>query len=186
MRLIVEFLSLRNIVEQVQLLPGIPDTFSWNLSSDGSYSAASVYGAMFAGSSAPLGGKLLWKTAAPPRVRFFFWLVMHGRCWTAHRRRRHGLQDSDDCIFCDQVAETMDHVLLGYTFSREVWTICLRWLRLDQFVQVREENTMPWWSNARKLVAKAIRRGFDSLFLLVGSFCGRSAMHALSTVLPRL
>jgi hypothetical protein len=34
MRLIVEFLSLWNIVEQVQLLPGIPDTFSWNLSSD--------------------------------------------------------------------------------------------------------------------------------------------------------
>jgi len=27
---------------------------------------------------------------------------------------------------------------------------------------------MLWWSNSRKSVAKAIRRGFDSLFLLVG------------------
>jgi len=91
MRLIIEFMSLWALVEQVQLTPGVPDTFTWSLSSDGMYTAASVCGAMFAGSSTPLGAKLIWKTAAPPRVRFFFWLVMHDRCWTAHRRRRHGL-----------------------------------------------------------------------------------------------
>jgi hypothetical protein len=30
---------------------------------------------------------------ASPKVRFFFWLALHGRCWTANRRMRHGLQD---------------------------------------------------------------------------------------------
>lgn len=159
MRLINEFLSLWAMVEQVQLTPGVPDTFAWCWSSDGVYSAASAYGAMFAGSSAPLGAKLIWKTAAPPRVRFFFWLVMHGRCWTAHRRRRHGLQDTDACIFCDQAAETIDHVILGYVFSREVWATCLRWLRLDSLVHVREENTMVWWSTVRKLLSKTLCRG---------------------------
>jgi len=48
----------------------------------------------------------------PPRVKFFWWLVMHGRCWTADRRFRHGLQDSNTCIFCDQAPETLDHLLL--------------------------------------------------------------------------
>ena len=40
------------------------------------YSAALAYGAMFLGSSPVLGAKLLWKTAAPHRVRFFFWLLL--------------------------------------------------------------------------------------------------------------
>jgi hypothetical protein len=101
MRLLMEFISLWAIVEQVQLMPGVPDTFSWKLTANRQYSVASAYGAMFAGSSRPLGAKLIWKKLAPPRVKFFFWLVMHGHCWTAHRRHRHGLQDSDVCIFCD-------------------------------------------------------------------------------------
>jgi hypothetical protein len=90
------------------------------------YSMLSAYGAMFVGSSRPLGAKQIWKTSAPPRVKFFFRLVMHGHCWTAHKRRRHGLQESDACIICDQAVETMDHIILGCVFGREVWASCLR------------------------------------------------------------
>lgn len=36
----------------------------------------------------------------PPKVRYFYWLVLHDRCWTAARRKRRGLQDSDDCALC--------------------------------------------------------------------------------------
>lgn len=59
MRLLLEFFNLWNLVEQVQLSPGVPDTFSWRLTQDGQYSASSAYGAMFIGSLAPLGAKLL-------------------------------------------------------------------------------------------------------------------------------
>jgi len=64
----------------VELVPGIPDVFRWCLMADGSYSSALAYGAMFLGSSRPLGAKEIWKTSAPPKVRFFFWFVMHDRC----------------------------------------------------------------------------------------------------------
>lgn len=30
--------------------------------------------------------------------RVFFWLVLHGRCWTPEIRFRHGLQESSTCI----------------------------------------------------------------------------------------
>ena len=79
MRLITEFIILWNMVEQVQLSPGVPDTFSCRLTADRQYSASSAYGTMFVGSSRPLGVKLIWKTSAPPRVKFFFWLAMQGR-----------------------------------------------------------------------------------------------------------
>jgi len=62
----------------------------------------------------------------------------------------------------------MDHILLGCVFSREVWALALRDWRLANFFQVVEENTMVWWSAARKRLPKELRRGFDSFFLLLG------------------
>jgi hypothetical protein len=79
------------------------------------------------------------------------------------------LQDDDACIFCDQAAETMDHIILGCVYSREVWATCLRrFLLHDLVVVVQEEGVMVWWTNSRKRLPKEIRRGFDSLFFLVG------------------
>lgn len=123
---------------------------------------------MFLGSSSPLGARQIWKTAAPPRARFFFWLVMHDRCWTAERRFRHGLQTSSTCIICNQGTETMDHILLGCCFSREVWHIWINKLHLQDVIAVREEKVMQWWLESRKLVPKSVGRGFDSLFFVVG------------------
>ena len=167
MQMVVEAAALFDLLEQVQL-QDTPDTFCWTLSPDGNYSAASAYGAMFLGSTIPLGAKQIWKTAAPPRVRFFFWLVLHGRCWTADRRFRHGLQPTDTCILCDQESETIDHILLGCVFSREVWHRCLRWAQLDGLNLNPAGNAIPWWLAARKLIPQHRRKGFDSLFFLVG------------------
>lgn len=88
---LAELVAIWDLLEQLQLEPGTADIFAWRLTADQRYSASSAYGAMFIGSSRSLGAKQIWKTAAPPRVRFFFWLIMHERCWTAERRCRHGL-----------------------------------------------------------------------------------------------
>lgn len=168
MRLLTEFINLWNMSERVQLQPGVPDTFAWRLMEDQQYSASSSYGAMFVGSSRPLGAKRIWNTSALPRVKFFFRIIMHGRCWTAHRRFRRGLQDNDTCIICEQATETMDHIILGGVFSREVWASCLRRYRLHELVVVQEANTMQWWTSSRKRLSKTVRRGFDSLFFLIG------------------
>lgn len=167
-RLIAEFVLLSNLLEQVQLIQGTPDMFSWRLSADGRYSAASAYGAMFLGCSRPAGARVLWKTSAPPRVKFFFWLLMYGKCWTAHRRWRHGLQDACSCVFCDQADETMDHLVLGCVFSREVWERCLAAYHLHGLIRVQERNVMMWWLESRRPLPKEIRRAFDSLLFLVG------------------
>jgi len=163
-----EYIVLWQRMQLVQLVPGVPDTFSWRFTTDGVYSAASAYGAMFLGASTPLGAKEVWKTPAPAKVRLFFWLVMHHRCWTSDRCFRHGLRDSPTCIFCDQLPETMDHILLGCVFSRETWQRILVRFHLQEVVHVQEEDFMSWWLRSRRLVDKQRRRGFDSLVFLVG------------------
>ena len=120
---------------------------------------------MFVGSARPPGAKLLWKTAAPPRVKFFFWLVVHRQCWTAARRKQHGLQDSDDCIMCAQAVEMMDHIIPGCVLSRQIWAMILTKLH---FQDVQDEDVMPLWIRIRKVLPKENRRVFDSLFFLVG------------------
>jgi hypothetical protein len=167
LRMMVEVAALCDLLDQV-VLSAEPDTFSWSLDESGEYSAASAYGAMFFGSVALPGAKLVWKTAAPPRVRYFFWLTLHGWCWTRHRRFRHGLQDSDIYIVCDQHSETMDHILSNCPFSREVWHRCLDRLHLAYPLQLPHGCALDWWTSSRKLVPRALRKGFDSFVLLVG------------------
>jgi len=122
---------------------------------------------MFLGSSPVRGAAQLWKMAALPRVRFFYWLALQDRCWTGERRHRHGLQPTDACITCDQEPETIDHILLGCAYSREVWATWMDWLHLPN-VDVRPQPFMEWWLSNRKRVDKHFRRGFDSIVFLIG------------------
>jgi hypothetical protein len=66
------------------------------------------------------GAKELWKVRAPPKLKFFVWLVLQDRCWTAQHRKRHKLQDHEFAL-CSQELESIYHLLLGFCYSREVW-----------------------------------------------------------------
>jgi hypothetical protein len=78
----------------------VPDRFVWKWTTDGAYSASSAYRSFFIGRSMLVGVKHLWHANAPPKVRFFFWVTLHGRLWTAERRTHHGLQQSASCVLC--------------------------------------------------------------------------------------
>jgi len=158
-QVLLEYLRVWALTVDTQLTPEVADKICWRWSSDGTYSSASAYAAMFVGSTRPLGARQLWKTRAPPKVKHFFWLVMHGRCWTAERRRR---QDTDVCVLCDQCTETMDHLLLGCVYSKELWSAVLRQLHLDHTIVVREQKVFVWWLRVRKSVTRIARAGFDS------------------------
>jgi len=188
-QIFVEVADLYDQLEQVQL-HDTPDTFTWSLSPDHAYSSASAYGAMFLGSSIPLGAKKIWRSPAPPKVHLFFWLVLHGRCWTADRRFRHGLQDSSTCVLCDQECETIDHILVGCVFSREVWLRCSLWAHLQGSAFDPTSSAIETWLHTRKLFAKERRKGFDAFFFLVG-WClwkerNRRTFDARSTQAVRL
>jgi hypothetical protein len=82
-----QYLMLWTRVEAT-VLTDQPDQIVWRWSTNGVYSAKSCYRSTFQGSRACPAWKLLWKTWAPRRVKFFHWLANKDRCWTAERLRR--------------------------------------------------------------------------------------------------
>ena len=120
------------------------------------------------------------KARAPGKCKFFTWLALHDRCWIAERRKRHNLQDTDTCVLCAQESETIAHLLVGCSFSREVWYRVL--LRLRWYVLTPDHryfDLADWWNASRKKLQKAERKCFDSL---VARGCsGTSVIDAFST-----
>jgi len=71
--------------ERVHLQPTVSDRFVWKWTGDGKYSASAAYRSFFLGRTLLVGAEHLWHAHAPPKVKFFFWVALHGRLWTAAR-----------------------------------------------------------------------------------------------------
>jgi hypothetical protein len=164
---ILDYLLIWELMEGVTLTE-VPDQLIWHWTKDGRFSTASAYRIFFSGQHAKPGAKLLHKSRAPAKCKFFVWLVLHDRCWTTARRKRHHLQDDDTCVLCGQEPETITHLLIACPYSREVWfTILSRWGWGDRLPSGRENDFADWWRVARRWLDKLNRRAMDSLVVLV-------------------
>jgi hypothetical protein len=114
--------------------------------------------------------KELWKAWALPKCKFFFWLLLHDRRWTAARRKRRGLQDEDVCALCDQEQETAQHLAGECVFAREVWYRVLAPIGLELLTPQPRTSFLDWWLSRRILLGTTRRKGFNSLAIL-GSWC---------------
>ena len=153
-------------IERV-VLTNEPDRLHWRLTATGTYTAKSAYLATFHGSTYCPAWKLTWKAWAPPRVKFFHWLANLGRCWTADRLARRGLPHPPCCPLCDQEPETIQHLLFGCSFSKQVWFEILSWLRLTCRVPDGEDNLTEWWIKAKQCTAKPMHKGLASATQLI-------------------
>ena len=111
MGVIVEYLHLWDILSAVTLQSQEEDKHIWKFSANAQYSAKSAYESFFIGATSFGPWERIWKSWAPPKCRFFLWLVAHNRCWTADRLERRGLPRSACCPLCDQAQETINHIL---------------------------------------------------------------------------
>lgn len=162
-----QFLRIWTILENVQLRPDEEDKMIWRWTPNASYSSASAYRAFFIGRCTVRGAKELWSVSCPPKVKFFFWIALHGRLWTVERRKRHGLQDDDDCSLCKQVPEHADHLLCSCVFTREIWHRILLKVELHLPSPTQDDTLLDWWLRTRTLLTDPMRRAFDSLTFLV-------------------
>jgi hypothetical protein len=163
----MQYLQLCQRVEQVSLSQGVEDRIIWKWTASRQYSSSSAYTAMFLGQSALLGAKELWKVRAPNEFKFFLWLAMQDRCWSSERLARHGLQNNGLCALCDQQVESIDHLLVGCAFSREVWMRGFQPCGWALLTPRADDVLTEWWLRSGKLVTKPRRPAFDSVCFLI-------------------
>jgi hypothetical protein len=178
--LLVQYLHLWDALRKFYLSDQ-PDRFIWKWSPTGEFTSSSAYRALFPGRTPVAGAERIWKIQAPGRCRFFGWLVLHGRCWTSHRLRRHGLQDSDDCALCAQEVETLDHLLLGCVHNREMWFRVLRYYGLQHLTPQEELPFLSGgWLSGNRFISSSAK--FLILWLCWSSGrCGRSGIGGFMT-----
>jgi hypothetical protein len=115
---IEELLAAADRVDGLAVTVGVPDVLRWNWGAKETYSAKSCYLGLFHGSEVMAGALQVWKSRAPAKCRFFLWLALRNRCWTADRLERRQLPRPSACPFCDQTQESITHLLLGCVLAR--------------------------------------------------------------------
>jgi len=163
---IVDFLHLWEVLYNFELEPNVEDVHIWRLSNSRQYSVKSAYEGFFLGSTQFGPYERIWKSWAPPKCRFFLWLVAHNRCWTADRLARRGLPHPEKCPFCDQEEETINHLLVSCVFARQFWYYLLRQVGLHSLSpQPSDVSFDSWWDQASGATSGLIQKGLNSLIV---------------------
>jgi hypothetical protein len=58
----------------------------------------------------------VWRSYAPPKVKFFAWLLLRNRIQCIAN-----LKDTDGCELCNGASETADHLITQCPFARSFW-----------------------------------------------------------------
>ena len=71
--------------------------------------------------------KLIWKAWAPPKCKFFLWLLLQDRLWTAARLQVRGWENNYFCGLCIRNLETVLHLFVECPLSRTIWDNVAIW-----------------------------------------------------------
>ena len=164
-----EFVNLWEKLSHVQLIPDMPDSIIWKLTKDGHYSAATAYSAQFLGLVDSDLPQIVWATWAPPKCKFFAWLVINKSIWTADRLQKRRWPNCNMCPLFKRVQESVAHRLFKSLYTVRVWNMIKVWLGLhDIYPQnwAMVDTVKSWWSATASNTTQS-RRPLTCLMLLV-------------------
>ncbi|XP_033139897.1 uncharacterized protein LOC117131724 [Brassica rapa] len=67
----------------------------------------------------------LWKLKIPPKLRLFWWKVLHNGLPVADNLNKRGIRNYSLCQVCGEELETVHHMLLECRVAREIWAFSL-------------------------------------------------------------
>lgn len=167
--LLHEFFILWALVRNTELQPAQEDRITWKLTQNGQYSAVSAYKAQFLGSARQPRIAALWNAWAPPKCKFFAWLILQNRIWSSDRLAQRGWDHSPTCPLCRCAMETSHHMLAECRFTRRIWTLTSTWSAQPTLApnEWRQSSTsLEWWTNITT-TSELPRKGITSLTLLI-------------------
>lgn len=108
-----------------------PDTPTWIYTKDGQYSVKSGYHQLTKDLSSHLSKvnrinavtKSIWTLSAPPRIKHFWWKVIHNALPVADALIRRRIKIPAECILCGEDKETISHLFFHCRVAREIWEL---------------------------------------------------------------
>jgi hypothetical protein len=133
-----QYVSLWIQLSHIRLTCDMEDSISWRLTTNGKYTTASAYKAQFFGATSTNMNRLIWKVWATPKVKFFAWLAIQNRLWTADRLEKRGWPNCGLCPLCKREPETITHLLINCRYTVRLWDSIRAWLDIHGL------NTQDW------------------------------------------
>jgi len=115
--LLTQFIALWQRLQPITLRPEEKDSITWRQTADGQYSAKWAYQLQFIGKTQSMTANITWATKAPPKCRFFIWLMLQNRVWTAARLLLREWPNEYFCPLCVRNLETIFHLLQECKFA---------------------------------------------------------------------
>lgn len=163
---LTEYFNLWELLANVVLQLDVEDSHIWQFASTGKYSAKSAYEAMFIGAIQCNSWERIWKSWAPGV--FFSCGRLHitsvGRLISLQKK---GLLHPEHCLLCDQEEETIDHLLVSYVFSRQIWFMSCNDSVCKSSPQPADLSFEDWWDQVMTRVADHAKQGLNSVIILV-------------------
>lgn len=168
--LIAEFLALWEMLEDIHLHEEREDRIVWRFTSDGQYTARSAYNAQFEDLTRCAPAELTWTAKAPPKCRFFCWLMLRNRIWTPARLQLRQWPNHYFCQLCFRSLETTCHLFMECPVSRTLWTQIAVWATIPSLLPdewVTADTLKDWFLNMVTAAPRASRQAAISLYMLV-------------------
>lgn len=86
--------------------------------------------------------KMVWKSKALPKIKFFIWLLLKGKILTTENSKNRGINGPSRCPNCYNAEETMHHLFVECPFAVDCWK------------SLSFSGNLPW--NSQHSIAEAI------------------------------
>lgn len=89
---------------------------------DGDLDTAAYKALKLADTTPNAWAKFIWKNKAPPRVKFFGWLLSQSRIQCKANLVKKRLVETDACEICNAGPEDTAHIIFGCTNTQRFWS----------------------------------------------------------------
>uniref|UniRef100_A0A2N9IDI8 Reverse transcriptase zinc-binding domain-containing protein n=1 Tax=Fagus sylvatica TaxID=28930 RepID=A0A2N9IDI8_FAGSY len=117
--------SFLDLLYTIKMKLNSDDIMCWQPALQKGFKVSSYYRVLSSRDDSSFPWKSIWKPKVPSRVAFFVWAASLGKILTADNLRNRNIILVSWCCLCKADGETVDHLLLHCSFSRELWNMIL-------------------------------------------------------------